>query len=80
MTETEEQTTEPKKKKIKLSPREKECLEWAAKGKTAVETGLIIGISRHTVEFHRKSAMSKLDTCRLRFAIFQAYQRDLIQL
>jgi DNA-binding CsgD family transcriptional regulator len=32
-----------------LSPREFQCLEWAAQGKTARETARIIGISRHTV-------------------------------
>jgi hypothetical protein len=32
-----------------LSPREAECLEWAAQGKSAWEIGTILGISRHTV-------------------------------
>lgn len=32
-----------------LSPRELECLEWASQGKSAWETGRILGISRHTV-------------------------------
>jgi LuxR family transcriptional activator of conjugal transfer of Ti plasmids len=31
-----------------LSPREFECLEWAAQGKSAWEIGQILGISRHT--------------------------------
>ena len=32
-----------------LSPRELECLEWAAEGKSAWEIGQILGISRYTV-------------------------------
>jgi hypothetical protein len=35
----------------KLSPRQLECLEWAALGKSAWETSRIIGISRRTVSF-----------------------------
>ncbi|WP_334536923.1 LuxR C-terminal-related transcriptional regulator [Bradyrhizobium sp. AZCC 2230] len=31
---------------ILLSPRELECLEWAARGKSAWEIGRILGISR----------------------------------
>jgi LuxR family transcriptional regulator, activator of conjugal transfer of Ti plasmids len=34
---------------MSLSRRELECLEWAAQGKSAWETGHILGISRHTV-------------------------------
>jgi len=43
-----------------LSPRQFECLEWAAKGKSAWEIGRILGISRRTVAFHLDSARAKL--------------------
>jgi DNA-binding CsgD family transcriptional regulator len=43
-----------------LSPRELECLEWAAQGKSAWETGRILGISRHTVASYLDSAKEKL--------------------
>jgi LuxR family transcriptional activator of conjugal transfer of Ti plasmids len=43
-----------------LTTREIECLEWAAQGKTAWETGRILGISRHTVAFHLDNAKAKL--------------------
>lgn len=43
-----------------LSPREIECLKWAAQGKSAWETGRILGISRHTVAFHLDNAKTKL--------------------
>lgn len=44
-----------------LSPREFECLEWAAHGKSAWEIGRILGISRRTVAFHLDNAKAKLD-------------------
>ncbi|MHC6154780.1 helix-turn-helix transcriptional regulator [Bradyrhizobium elkanii] len=43
-----------------LSRREIECLKWAAEGKSAWETGRIIGISHHTVAFHLDNAKAKL--------------------
>jgi LuxR family transcriptional regulator, activator of conjugal transfer of Ti plasmids len=46
---------------VTLSPRELECLEWAAQGKTAWETARIIGISRHTVATYLDNAKAKLD-------------------
>ena len=44
-----------------LSPREFECLEWAAQGKSAWEIGRILGISRRTVAFHLDNAKMKLN-------------------
>ncbi|MGY8665339.1 LuxR family transcriptional regulator [Bradyrhizobium sp. UFLA05-109] len=45
---------------ILLSPRELECLDWAAKGKTAWEVGRILGISHNTVAYYLRSARDKL--------------------
>ena len=45
---------------VMLSPREMECLRWAAQGKSAWETGKILSISRHTVAFHLDNAKTKL--------------------
>jgi DNA-binding CsgD family transcriptional regulator len=45
---------------VSLSPREYECLEWAARGKSAWEIGRIIGISRRTAAFHLDNAKAKL--------------------
>ncbi|WP_245288358.1 LuxR family transcriptional regulator [Bradyrhizobium sp. Ec3.3] len=45
---------------ILLSPRELECLDWAAKGKTAWEIGRILGISHNTVAYYLRSARDKL--------------------
>lgn len=43
-----------------LSPREYECLEWAARGKSAWDIGCILNISRRTAAFHLDNAKSKL--------------------
>jgi DNA-binding CsgD family transcriptional regulator len=45
---------------VSLSPREFECLEWAAQGKSAWEIGHILSISRHTVAAYLENAKSKL--------------------
>jgi DNA-binding CsgD family transcriptional regulator len=44
-----------------LSDRERECLEWAAQGKTNLEIGLILGISANTVSFHFKNVFRRLE-------------------
>jgi LuxR family transcriptional regulator, activator of conjugal transfer of Ti plasmids len=45
---------------VSLSPREFECLEWAARGKSAWEIGHILGIARRTAAFHLENAKAKL--------------------
>lgn len=45
---------------VRLSPREIECLNWAAAGKTAWEIGTILGISEHTAIFHLGNVRQKL--------------------
>ncbi|AWY99926.1 MAG: LuxR C-terminal-related transcriptional regulator [Rhodobiaceae bacterium] len=44
-----------------LSERERECLNWAAQGKTNLEIGLILGISANTVSFHFKNIFRRLE-------------------
>jgi DNA-binding CsgD family transcriptional regulator len=51
---------EPATGGVALSPREFECLEWAAQGKSAWEIGHILGISRHTVATYLDNAKTKL--------------------
>ena len=43
-----------------LTKREKDCLCWAADGKTASEIGSELCISENTVKFHSKNIMKKL--------------------
>ena len=44
----------------RVTPREREALAWAAQGKSAWETGEILGISQRTVEEHLAAATRKL--------------------
>lgn len=57
---------------VMLSDRERECLCWSARGKSSWETGLILGISEHTVNFHVKSAMKKFKTSNRIVAVVEA--------
>ncbi|MEO5881930.1 MAG: LuxR C-terminal-related transcriptional regulator, partial [Caldimonas sp.] len=46
---------------IRLSRHEHECLQWAAEGKTAWETGMILSIAEGSVAKILASAIRKLD-------------------
>ena len=46
---------------LSLSPRERECLLWTAKGKTAWEIGQILNLTEETVATYLKSATRKLE-------------------
>lgn len=45
---------------VALSARQLECLEWAARGKSASDIGCILGISARTAAFHLENAKAKL--------------------
>lgn len=62
-----------------LSVRERECLLWAAKGKSSWDTGMILGISENTVNFHIKNAMRKLDSRSRTVAAVKALRLGLIE-
>ncbi|MER8772980.1 LuxR family transcriptional regulator [Mesorhizobium sp. M0960] len=63
-----------------LSSREKECILWAARGKSSWETGMILGISANTVNFHIKNVMRKLDAASRTLAAVKAISLGLIAL
>ncbi len=63
-----------------LSPREKECILWTAKGKSSWEIGQIIGISVNTVNFHIKNVMRKLDTGSRTTAAIKAMKSGIIEM
>jgi LuxR family quorum-sensing system transcriptional regulator CciR len=44
---------------VHLSDRERECLTWTARGKSAWSISQILSVSEHTVQFHLKGAMKK---------------------
>jgi LuxR family transcriptional regulator, quorum-sensing system regulator BjaR1 len=43
-----------------LTTRERECLQWVARGKTDFEIGIILGISARTARFHIENSKRKL--------------------
>ncbi|WP_244554976.1 helix-turn-helix transcriptional regulator [Mesorhizobium prunaredense] len=63
-----------------LSPREKECIVWTAKGKSSWEIGMILGISTNTVNFHIKNVMRKTDTGSRTAAAIKALRARIIEL
>jgi DNA-binding CsgD family transcriptional regulator len=65
---------------IKLTRREKEVLKWAAIGKTAWETGQIVGITERTVTHHLNNACLKLKVSNKTHAVVKAIQLQEIVL
>ena len=63
---------------VQLSPRERECLLWSARGKSSWDIGMILNISEHTVNFHLKNAMSKHGAGNRILAIVKAIRMGLI--
>ncbi len=62
-----------------LSPRELECLRWAADGKTSSEIAQLLGMSERTVNFHLQNAVHKLDVANRQHAVVKAAATGLIQ-
>jgi LuxR family quorum sensing-dependent transcriptional regulator len=65
---------------ISLTEREVECLHWAARGKTNHEIGVILDISRHTVNTHVESAKRKLGVATRVQAAAIAHQLGLLSI
>jgi len=61
-----------------LSPREKECLQWTADGKTYSEIAIILNLSEHTVRSYLKVVRLKLDSVSLAQAVARASNLGLI--
>ncbi len=64
--------SKPQLDEPRLTPRECECLLWAARGKSAWETGEILNISVDTVRTHIKSICRKLGTSSKIHAVVKA--------
>jgi DNA-binding CsgD family transcriptional regulator len=62
-----------------LTPREGECLRWAAQGKTSPEIALILDRSVETVRLHIKNAMLKLDASTRTHAVAKAVQLGVLR-
>jgi LuxR family transcriptional regulator, quorum-sensing system regulator BjaR1 len=63
-----------------LTPRECECLSWAAAGKTDWEISQILSIAEQTAKQHMKNAMHKLNALNRTQAVALAIHLDLIAL
>lgn len=64
--------------KMELTCREKECLLWAAEGKTGNEIADILNISERTVTFHLQNASQKMGASNRQHAISRAISMGLI--
>jgi LuxR family quorum sensing-dependent transcriptional regulator len=63
----------------RISPREYDCLLWAAEGKTDWEIATILGISKPTVTKHILSAREKLGAVTKAHAIVIALRQNIIR-
>ena len=70
--------TEANEEPIQLAPRERECLLWAARGKTAWEISVVLGLSEHTVVYYLKLAARKLNVHTKVHAVVKALLLGLI--
>ncbi len=64
---------------VMLSPRERDCLAWAAAGKINRDIGELLGISQRTVKKHVENAMHKLDATTRGQTIARAIALKLIE-
>lgn len=62
----------------KLSLRERECLQWAAAGKSTWETSVILGVSERSVKFYLDQARHKLDCLNKTHAVAKALSLGLV--
>lgn len=72
--------TSPPDQGPRLTPREREILHWSGAGKTAEDIGVILNITKHTVESHRRHICAKLDTNNLIYAVVKAARLGEIEL
>ncbi|MBR0906636.1 autoinducer binding domain-containing protein [Bradyrhizobium liaoningense] len=61
-----------------LSQRERQCLAWAAGGKTVSETAVLVGVTPRTVAFHLENARRKLDAVSIAHCVAQAIRLRLL--
>ncbi len=61
-----------------LSPRERECLQWTAAGKTSWEIAAILRLSRATADGYIASATRKLGAVNRTQAVAEGIRRGVI--
>jgi DNA-binding CsgD family transcriptional regulator len=62
-----------------LTPRERECLEWAGQGKTDREIAAVLGIGENTVRSYLENAKQKFGTQSRTRAVVRALQLGIIR-
>jgi DNA-binding CsgD family transcriptional regulator len=62
-----------------LTARERECLTWAADGKTSGEIARLLGVTEKTVNFHLTNATHKLNAVSRQHGIGKAALQGLLQ-
>lgn len=67
-------------REVKLSKRERECLYWAANGKTFGEIAIILSISERTVKFYLDIARHKLHATNVTEAVAKAVAVNMVYL
>lgn len=65
-------------KRIHLTKQERQCLLWAAEGKTSWEISAILRVSERTVRFHIHNASEKLNVASRQHAVARAVSLGLI--
>lgn len=65
---------------VRLTRRERECLQWLSQNRTAEDIGGLLGISERTVAFHLQNAMHKLGTTNRWQAVVRAVSLGLIRI
>jgi LuxR family quorum sensing-dependent transcriptional regulator len=68
----------PSQRPNPLTAREQETLRWAALGKSAADTGEILGVTERTITAHISSACHKLNASNKTHAVARALQHRLI--
>jgi DNA-binding CsgD family transcriptional regulator len=66
--------------RLSLRPREHDCLYWAARGKSAAETAVILGLQTETVRKYLKTALARLNARTKAQAVAKALQWGLLEL
>jgi DNA-binding response OmpR family regulator len=66
-------------KSVALNDREVEVLTWVARGKTSIEIGKILGLTKRTIDFHIDNAREKLGAATRTEAVLKAATGRLIE-
>lgn len=61
-----------------LTQRERQCLAWAARGKTVADTAILVAIAPRTVVFHLDNARRKLGATSIAQCVAEALRRRLL--